>query len=166
MPSRVYKPEEVDVPGFRPDLPGVRAELATYLNSTRRLDDTFGKVMQALKESGEADNTLVLFITDNGIAVPFAKCNTWFHSSRSPLLVRWPGMIKPGTREFLIPNGGAGLSLQKKDAPPFGDASFRFICLAISRVNARCSDCRAPCSASRSPQPSASPRNRLRRGPS
>jgi N-sulfoglucosamine sulfohydrolase len=99
MPSRVYKPEEVDVPGFLPDLPGVRAELATYLNSTRRLDDTFGKVMQALKESGEADNTLVLFITDNGIAVPFAKCNAWFHSSRSPLLVRWPGVIKPGTRD-------------------------------------------------------------------
>jgi N-sulfoglucosamine sulfohydrolase len=99
MPSRVYKPEEVDVPGFLPDLPGVRAELATYLNSTRRLDDTFGKVMQALKESGKADNTLVLFITDNGIAVPFAKCNAWFHSSRSPLLVRWPGVIKPGTRD-------------------------------------------------------------------
>ena len=99
MPSRVYTPEDVTVPGFLPDLPGVRAELATYLNSTRRLDDTFGKVMQALKESGEADNTLVLFITDNGIAVPFAKCNTWFHSSRSPLLVRWPGVVKSGTRD-------------------------------------------------------------------
>jgi len=99
MPSRVYNPDEVHVPGFLPDLPGVRAELATYLNSTRRLDDTFGKVMQALKESGQADNTLVLFITDNGIAVPFAKCNAWFHSTRSPLLVRWPGVIKPGTRD-------------------------------------------------------------------
>ena len=99
MPSRIYKPEEVTVPGFLPDLPGVRAELATYLNSTRRLDDTFGKVMQALKESGQADNTLVLFITDNGIAVPFAKCNAWFHSTRSPLLVRWPGVVKPGTRD-------------------------------------------------------------------
>ncbi len=99
MPSRVYSPAEVDVPGFLPDLPGVRAELATYLNSTRRLDDTFGKVMQALNESGEAENTLVLFITDNGIAVPFAKCNTWFHSSRTPLLVRWPGVVKPGTKD-------------------------------------------------------------------
>lgn len=99
MPSRVYSPEEVVVPGFLPDLPGVRAELATYLNSTRRLDDTFGKVMQALEESGEADNTLVLFITDNGIAVPFAKCNAWFHSSRSPLLVRWPGVVTPNTRD-------------------------------------------------------------------
>lgn len=99
MPSKVYRPEDVTVPGFLPDLPGVRAELATYLNSTRRLDDTFGKVMQALKESGQADNTLVLFITDNGIAVPFAKCNAWFHSSRSPLLVRWPGVVKPSTRD-------------------------------------------------------------------
>jgi N-sulfoglucosamine sulfohydrolase len=99
MPSRIYKPRDVDVPGFLPDLPGVRAELATYLNSTRRLDDTFGKVMQALKESGKAGNTLVLFITDNGIAVPFAKCNAWFHSSRSPLLVRWPGVVNPGSRD-------------------------------------------------------------------
>lgn len=99
MPSKIYRPEDVDVPGFLPDLPGVRRELATYLNSTRRLDDTFGKVMQALKESGQADNTLVLFITDNGIAVPFAKCNAWFHSTRSPLLVRWPGVIKPGSRD-------------------------------------------------------------------
>ena len=98
MPSRVYTPEEVDVPGFLPDLPGVRAELAHYQNSTRRLDDTFGKVMQALMESGQAKNTIVIFMSDNGIAVPFAKCNTWFHSSRTPFMVRWPGKVKAGTR--------------------------------------------------------------------
>jgi N-sulfoglucosamine sulfohydrolase len=80
MPSRLYTPSEVQVPGFLPDLPGVRNELAHYLNSTRRLDDTFGMVMQALDESGYADNTLVVFLSDNGIAVPFAKCNAWFHS--------------------------------------------------------------------------------------
>ncbi len=97
MPSKVYQPEEVTVPRFLPDLPGVRAELAHYLNSTRRLDDTFGRVMQALDESGFAENTLVVFLSDNGIAVPFAKCNVWFHSSRTPLLVRWPGVVKPGT---------------------------------------------------------------------
>jgi N-sulfoglucosamine sulfohydrolase len=99
MPSKTYKPGEVHVPGFLPDLPEVREEFATYLNSTRRLDDTFGRVMEALRESGQADNTLVLFITDNGIALPFAKCNAWFHSSRSPLLARWPGVIKPGSRD-------------------------------------------------------------------
>jgi len=104
MPSRTYAPSEVTVPGFLPDLPGVRAELAQYLNSTRRLDDTFGKVMQALHESGQTDNTLVVFISDNGIAVPFAKCNAWFHSSRTPMLVRWPGIVRPDTtndRDFV-----------------------------------------------------------------
>ena len=99
MPSRTYKPSEVEVPGFVPDLPGVRQELAHYQNSTRRLDDTFGRVMQALEESGQAMNTIVIFMSDNGIAIPFAKCNTWFHSSRTPFLVRWPGHTKPGTRD-------------------------------------------------------------------
>ena len=95
MPSRTYTASEVTVPGFLPDLPGVREEFAQYLNSTRRLDDTFGRVMQALDESGMADNTLVIFISDNGIALPFAKCNAWFHSSRTPCLVRWPGIVDP-----------------------------------------------------------------------
>jgi N-sulfoglucosamine sulfohydrolase len=98
-PSKVYGPEDVEVPGFVPDLAGVRAELAAYQNSTRRLDDTFGKVMQALDESGFAGSTLVVFMSDNGIAIPFAKCNAWFHSSRTPMLVRLPGVVKPGTRD-------------------------------------------------------------------
>lgn len=100
MPSRVYRPDEVVVPGFLPDLPGVRAELAHYQNSTRRLDDTFGRVMRALEESGAAENTVVVFMSDNGIAVPFAKCNTWYHSARTPFLVRWPGHVKAGARDL------------------------------------------------------------------
>ena len=95
-PSKLYKPEDVPVPGFLPDLPGVRAELSTYLNSVRRCDDTFGKVMQALAESGFADNTLVMFLSDNGIAVPFAKCNCYLASTRTPWIARWPGVVKPG----------------------------------------------------------------------
>ena len=99
MPSKTYKPEDVEVPGFVPDLPGVREELAMYQNSTRRLDDTFGEVMQALDESGLADYTLVVFMSDNGIAIPFAKCNAWFHSTRTPMVVRLPGVVKPGSRD-------------------------------------------------------------------
>lgn len=96
-PSRTYGPDEVEVPGFVPDLPGVRGELSTYLNSTRRLDDTFGKTMQALKESGFEKNTLVMFLSDNGIAIPFAKCNAYLASTRTPWIVRWPGVVKPNT---------------------------------------------------------------------
>lgn len=103
-PSRTYHPEEVPVPGFVPDLPGVREELSYYLNSTRRCDDTFGKVLQALQESGLASNTLVMFLSDNGIAIPFAKCNAYLASTRTPWIVRWPGVVKPGSvdREHFI----------------------------------------------------------------
>ena len=96
-PSKTYRPNEVAVPGFVPDLPGVRGELSTYLNSVRRLDDTFGRTMQALKESGFEKNTLVMFLSDNGIAIPFAKCNAYLASTRTPWIVRWPGVVKEGT---------------------------------------------------------------------
>ncbi|UCG48335.1 MAG: sulfatase, partial [Phycisphaerales bacterium] len=95
-PSKTYKPDDVAVPGFVPDLPGVREELSYYLNSVRRLDDTFGRTMQALEESGFAESTLVMFLSDNGIAIPFAKCNAYLASTRTPWIVRWPGVAKKG----------------------------------------------------------------------
>lgn len=94
-PSRIYDPSQVEVPGFVPDLPGVRRELSYYQNSTRRCDDTFGRVMQALDQSGFRDHTLVVFLSDNGIAIPFAKCNAYLASTRTPWIVRWPGVVKP-----------------------------------------------------------------------
>ncbi len=96
-PSKTYGPSDVPVPGFVPDLPGVRQELSYYLNSVRRLDDTFGRTMQALTESGLDGNTLVMFLSDNGIAIPFAKCNAYLASTHTPWIVRWPGIVKAGT---------------------------------------------------------------------
>lgn len=98
-PSKTYEPADVAVPGFVPDLPGVRTELSYYQNSTRRLDDTFGSTMQALEESGFAENTLVMFLSDNGIAIPFAKCNAYLASTRTPWVVRWPGFVDKGAVE-------------------------------------------------------------------
>ena len=96
-PSRIYKPAEVTVPGFLPDIPDVRLEQSEYNNSARRCDDTVGAILRALKESGAADNTLVIFLSDNGMSVPFAKSNCYLNSTRTPMIVRWPGKVKPGT---------------------------------------------------------------------
>lgn len=96
-PSRIYAPDEIQVPGFVTDLPQVRTELSYYFNSVKRLDDTFGKIIQALEESGLADNTLILFISDNGIAIPFAKANTYHASNRTPFIISWPGVTKKGS---------------------------------------------------------------------
>ncbi len=95
-PSRVYKGDEVEVPGFLPDLPDVRKEIAQYYCSVRRCDDTVGEVLRALRESGQAANTLVMFLSDNGMALPFAKTNCYLHSTRTPWIAVWPGRIKPG----------------------------------------------------------------------
>ncbi len=94
-PSRVYQSEEVQVPGFLPDLPEIRKEIAQYYSSVRRCDDTVGAVMRALRESGQAKNTLTMFLSDNGMALPFSKTNCYLHSTRTPWIVSWPGRVKP-----------------------------------------------------------------------
>ncbi|MCB1704274.1 MAG: sulfatase [Halioglobus sp.] len=97
VPSRTYRPEEVAVPGFLVDDPVVRQELAHYYSSVRRADDAVGQVLQALQESGEANRTLVLFLSDHGMPFPFAKTQLYHHSTSTPLIVRWPDVIKPGS---------------------------------------------------------------------
>ncbi len=102
--SRYYKPEEVEVPGFLPDLPNVRKEVSEYYSSVHRCDETVGEVLRALKESGLEDDTLVMFLSDNGMAFPFAKTNCYLTSTKTPWIVRWPGHTDAGRvdREHII----------------------------------------------------------------
>ena len=95
-PSRTFAPEEVIVPGFLPDIPDVRLEIAEYYNSVRRCDDTVGRLLDVLDEAGAAENTLVMFLSDNGMAFPFAKTNCYLNSTRTPWLVRWPAVVPAG----------------------------------------------------------------------
>ncbi len=98
-PSRVFAPEEITVPGFLPDLPEVRREMAQYYSSVRRCDDGVGAVLAALEESGEEDQTIVVFLSDHGISMPFAKLNCYQASLRVPLIMRYPPQIEPGSRD-------------------------------------------------------------------
>ena len=95
--SRTYKPREVVVPGFLPDIPNVRKEIAEYYTSVHRCDESLGAVLRALDESGLAETTLVMFLSDHGMPLPFAKTNCYLNSTKTPWMVRWPGKVKPGT---------------------------------------------------------------------
>jgi N-sulfoglucosamine sulfohydrolase len=102
VPSRVFTPEEVPVPGFLFDDPVVRKELSHYYSSVRRAasvrraDDCVREILAALKASGQENRTLVLFLSDHGMPLPFAKTQVYHHSTRTPLIVRWPGRTPVG----------------------------------------------------------------------
>lgn len=93
-----HRPEDVVVPPYLPDLPEVRTDLAQYYDEISRLDHYVGEVLGELDRQGEAGNTLVLFLSDNGR--PFPRCKTTLYASgiRTPLIARWPGRVQPGSR--------------------------------------------------------------------
>lgn len=97
VPSRVFTPEEVPIPGFLFDDAVVRKELSHYYSSVRRADDGVGEILAALEESGEDANTLIVFLSDHGMPLPFAKTQLYHHSTHTPLIVRSPGVTDPGS---------------------------------------------------------------------
>jgi N-sulfoglucosamine sulfohydrolase len=96
--ARPHRPEDVAVPPYLPDVPEVRKDLALYYDEIGRLDHYVGEVLAELDRQGEARDTLVLFLSDNGR--PFPRCKTTLYDSgiRTPLIARWPGRIGPGSR--------------------------------------------------------------------
>ena len=71
--ARVYRPDEVIVPSFLEDIPPVRREVAQYFTAVARMDVTFGEILAALKESGQAERTVVA-VRDVTAACSGASC--------------------------------------------------------------------------------------------
>lgn len=82
---------------------------AVYAAMIESLDEGVGRLLQAVRDAGKEDNTLIIFTSDNGglataegsptCNLPLAEGKGWMYEggTREPLLARWPGMIAPGS---------------------------------------------------------------------
>jgi N-sulfoglucosamine sulfohydrolase len=95
--EQLFRDEEVHVPPYLPDIPEVRAELAQYYQSVARLDRGIGHLLQVLKEEGKYDDTVILYISDNGAAFHGAKTTLYEPGMNLPLIVRSPLHSSRGT---------------------------------------------------------------------
>ena len=91
----VPDPAKLALPPHLPDLPGVRGDLARYLAEVEHLDGDVESVLKVLETRGLAGDTLVVFMGDNGMALPHGKGALYDPGIHVPLLVRWPGVVKP-----------------------------------------------------------------------
>jgi N-sulfoglucosamine sulfohydrolase len=98
-----HDPAKMAVPPYHPDAPEVRRDLANYYDLVTVVDHKVGAVLKLLESQGVASNTVVIFTGDHGRGLPRSK--RWVYDSgiHVPLIVRWPGKIKPGSvREDLV----------------------------------------------------------------
>jgi len=91
-----YSPENMKPLAFLQDSAAVREEMAQYSQAVSRLDLGIGMVLDALQACGKDKDTLVVYLSDNGIAFPGAKTNLYDPGVHVPLIVRSPEQAKRG----------------------------------------------------------------------
>ena len=88
---------DVIVPPYLPDVQGVREDLRQYYDEISRLDSFVGNVIKEVERQDVADNTVIVFISDNGRPFPRDKTTLYEGGIKTPWIVKWPKEIKSGT---------------------------------------------------------------------
>jgi len=98
-------PSKIKVPGSMPDTPLLREDLAQHIGEINRVDKYIGEVIEDLKKRDLYDNTLVIFMGDNGAALLRGKGTLYDCGLHVPLVARYPKLIKPGTVSDILVSG-------------------------------------------------------------
>ena len=102
-PEERHDPAKMRVPAYWPDAPEVRKDLAQYYDLMTAADYQVGDALAWLGKHGLAENTVVFLFADHGRGLPREKRWAYDSGIRVPLVVRWPGHVKPGTvRDDLV----------------------------------------------------------------
>jgi N-sulfoglucosamine sulfohydrolase len=93
-----YPPKKIRLPPNLADTPVTRKHYADYLAEITYMDGQVGELLQALQDAGGADNTLVLFTSEQGAQFPGCKWTNWNTGVHTGLVARWPGSVAEGDR--------------------------------------------------------------------
>jgi uncharacterized sulfatase len=103
-PKELYDPAKITVPSYLHDNAVTRKQLAAYFAEITQLDTQVGDCLAAVEATGQRENTLVLFLSEQGSSFPYGgKWSLYDNGIRAAAFARWPGKIKPGsTSDALI----------------------------------------------------------------
>ncbi len=92
-----HSPDDVIIPPYIPDTPEVRKDFALYYDEISRMDDYIGQIMDELERQGIIENTVILFVSDNGRPFPRDKTTMYDGGIKTPFIFHWPEVVEPGT---------------------------------------------------------------------
>jgi uncharacterized sulfatase len=93
-----YDPARVTLPPTFVDTPETRDYRSRYLTEVTRADEELGRMVELAKQYFDPAETLTVYTSDHGAQWPFGKWNLYDAGIRVPLLVSWPGVVRPGAR--------------------------------------------------------------------
>jgi N-sulfoglucosamine sulfohydrolase len=97
-PQDQYDPAAVTVPPYLHDNAQTRRQLAGYYAEIQQLDWQVGQLMALLDDAGQANETLVIFVSEQGSSFPYGgKWSVYDNGIRAASIARWPGRIKAGS---------------------------------------------------------------------
>jgi uncharacterized sulfatase len=92
-----YPPEDVKLPPYLADTPVVRENFSRYLAEITYFDDQVGQILSLLDKHDLRDDTMVMVVSEQGNAFPFAKWTCYDMGLHSAMVVRWPGKVASGS---------------------------------------------------------------------
>tara|TARA_B100000945_G_scaffold296722_1_gene275214 strand:+ start:1820 stop:3238 length:1419 start_codon:yes stop_codon:yes gene_type:complete len=96
--ASVYPSAKIKLPANIADTVRTREDFARYLAEITYMDGQVGELLNTLDQSGFADETIVLFSSEQGAQFPGCKWTNWDTGLHTALIARWPGKIAPATR--------------------------------------------------------------------
>lgn len=95
--NKKYDPEKLMLRPYMVDTTETRKALASYYSEVEDFDNELKKCMDAVKKNVAEENTIFIFTSEQGSGMPHAKWTCYDAGLMVAFIVRWPGVVRPGT---------------------------------------------------------------------